>query len=169
MTRFAAPVLRRPSNIVLKNHVGSDEERPVRHSRLSVHPKVERVFGHTEALAKRPRPTRYLHRSFEQPPLERKHGARSHCNDHTRHDACCASRAMDRPHRYAWMLREAADTVGGKARLAAQLGVKPDLLDRWLSGEQEAPLEVFMDALDVIADGAVLHTRPIRVAAIKNY
>ena len=76
---------------------------------------------------------------------------------------------MDRTGRYAWMLREAADTAGGKRLLARHLGVQPQQLERWLSGAEEAPLDVFMDALDVIADGLTLGGRPIRVAAIKNY
>ena len=73
---------------------------------------------------------------------------------------------MDQQSRYAWMLREAADTLGGNAALAYHLGVEAGQLERWLSGEEAAPLPVFMDALDVIAEGPCAG-RPIRVAAIK--
>ncbi|MFL6566234.1 MAG: hypothetical protein ACJ8G5_14970 [Burkholderiales bacterium] len=47
----------------------------------------------------------------------------------------------------------AAATVGGTARLAEFLKVPKGRLASWLAGEEPPPQEVFLDALDVIADG----------------
>ena len=60
---------------------------------------------------------------------------------------------MDGPDRYTETLRCAAATIGGRARLARFLGVAPEALGRWLAGEEAPPSQVFLDALDVIADG----------------
>jgi len=48
-------------------------------------------------------------------------------------------------------LRDAAEIVGGIVRLASILDVKPSRVSRWVSGEEAVPLELFLDALDVIA------------------
>jgi hypothetical protein len=69
--------------------------------------------------------------------------------------------------RYATVLRTAADAVGGTARLARVLRVPPDELERWLEGAEEAPLEVFLASLDLVAAGPfVRESRGVRVAAL---
>ena len=60
---------------------------------------------------------------------------------------------MDVRTRYTETLGCAAATIGGKARLAQFLGVPQARLARWLAGEESPPNQVFLDALDVIADG----------------
>ena len=60
---------------------------------------------------------------------------------------------MDVRTRYTETLACAAATIGGTARLAQFLNVSRSRLLCWLAGEEAPPNEVFMDALDVIADG----------------
>lgn len=48
-------------------------------------------------------------------------------------------------------LRRALATIGSEERLAAALNCSPVELVRWLSGEQPAPSEVFIAALDIVA------------------
>ena len=55
--------------------------------------------------------------------------------------------------RYTETLQFAAATIGGSARLAKFLNVPRSSLLRWLAGEEAPPDQVFLDALDVIADG----------------
>src|SRR5882672_5663377 len=72
-----------------------------------------------------------------------------------------------RRERYANVLRTAADAVGGAPRLARVLRVSPDELERWLEGDGEAPLEVFLASLDLVAAGPfVREARNVRVAAL---
>jgi hypothetical protein len=74
---------------------------------------------------------------------------------------------MDQRTRYAAALSRAGKILGGRARLAAFLRVSPQKIDAWLRGVEPAPLEVFLQALDVIADGP--YAAPgcrIRVAVI---
>ena len=54
---------------------------------------------------------------------------------------------------YTETLACAAATIGGATRLAQFLKVPHGHLTRWLAGEEAPPQEVFLDALDVIADG----------------
>ncbi|HYR36794.1 MAG TPA: hypothetical protein VEQ87_21085 [Burkholderiales bacterium] len=76
---------------------------------------------------------------------------------------------MDQRTRYAQVLSQAEATLGGRARLAAFLDVPAEKIAAWLSGEEMPPLEVFLDSLDVIADGPYAPVaRPIRVAAIRG-
>src|SRR6266850_3003796 len=76
---------------------------------------------------------------------------------------------MDQRARYAQVLSQAEATLGGRARLAAFLDVPAEKIAAWLSGEEMPPLEVFLDSLDVIADGPYAPVaRPIRVAAIRG-
>ena len=76
---------------------------------------------------------------------------------------------MDQGSRYANALREAASTLGGPARLAAYLGVSPHRVQAWLAGQETPPLQAFLGALDVIANGpfAPQH-RQVRVAVIPD-
>ena len=76
---------------------------------------------------------------------------------------------MDQRTRYAQALSQAEQTLGGRARLAAFLNVPAEKIAAWLSGEEIPPLEVFLDSLDVIADGPYAAVgRPIRVAVIRE-
>jgi len=71
---------------------------------------------------------------------------------------------------YTETLACAAATIGGAARLAQFLKVPRGRLARWLAGEEPPPQEVFLDALDVIADGPYAspeHRKP-RVAVLQN-
>ena len=61
--------------------------------------------------------------------------------------------AAPRRERYANALRTAADAVGGVPRFARVLRVAPEELERWLDGTGEAPLEVFLASLDLVAAG----------------
>jgi hypothetical protein len=75
---------------------------------------------------------------------------------------------MDVRTRYTETLAFAAATIGGTRRLAEFLDVPRSALVRWLSGEEAPPHEVFLNALDVIADGpyASPERRRPRVAVI---
>jgi hypothetical protein len=69
---------------------------------------------------------------------------------------------------YTEALRRAAQTLGGDMQLARFLAVEPAQLDRWLAGDEPAPLSVFLSTLDVIADGPyAAPNRRGRVAAIR--
>jgi DNA-binding transcriptional regulator YiaG len=76
---------------------------------------------------------------------------------------------MDQRSRYTEALRAAADTLGSAARLAAYLKVPPDTVQEWLAGRETPPLQAFLSALDVIADGpfAPQH-RDVRVAVLPD-
>ena len=75
---------------------------------------------------------------------------------------------MDVRTRYTETLACAAATIGGTGRLAEFLDVPRSALVRWLAGEEAPPHQVFLDALDVIADGpfASPERRRPRVAVI---
>jgi len=75
---------------------------------------------------------------------------------------------MDVRTRYTETLACAAATIGGAVRLAEFLDVPRSALLRWLAGEEAPPHQVFLDALDVIADGpfAGPERRRPRVAVI---
>ena len=76
---------------------------------------------------------------------------------------------MDVRTRYTETLACAAATIGGPTRLAQFLDVPRERLTKWLAGEEAPPSEVFLDALDVIADGpyASLDRRRVRVAVLQ--
>jgi len=71
-------------------------------------------------------------------------------------------------HRYAKALARAGEILGSRARMAAFFRVPPEKIEAWLAGEEEAPLEVFLRSLDVIADGpyAPRGRKGVRVAVI---
>ena len=76
---------------------------------------------------------------------------------------------MDQGKRYANALRAAASTLGGASRLAAYLGVSPQRVQAWLTGRETPPLQAFLGALDVIADGPFARQhRRVRVAVIRD-
>lgn len=75
--------------------------------------------------------------------------------------------SVDRQARYLNVLRLAARTLGGETRLASFLRIPRDQLRVWLDGSTTPPLEVFLDSLDIVADGPYApHPRPVRVAVI---
>ncbi len=75
---------------------------------------------------------------------------------------------VDVRNRYTETLYCAAATIGGTDRLAKFLDVPRARLFRWLAGEEALPDQVFLDALDVIADGpyASPERRRPRVAVV---
>lgn len=75
---------------------------------------------------------------------------------------------MDVRTRYTETLACAAATIGGTARLAQFLDVPSERVTKWLAGEEAPPNQVFLDALDVIADGpyASPDRRRVRVAVL---
>lgn len=75
---------------------------------------------------------------------------------------------MDVRTRYTETLQFAAATIGGATRLAKFLNVPRSDVLRWLAGEESPPDQVFLDALDVIADGpyADPDRRRIRVSVL---
>jgi hypothetical protein len=76
--------------------------------------------------------------------------------------------SMDVRTTYTETLACAAATIGGPDRLARFLNVSRKRLMGWLAGEEAPPNQVFLDALDVIADGpyASPERRKVRVAVI---
>ena len=76
--------------------------------------------------------------------------------------------AMQQRGRYANALSRAEKILGSRERMAAFFRVPPEKIEAWLSGDEEAPLEVFLRSLDVIADGpyAPRRRKRIRVAVI---
>jgi hypothetical protein len=85
-----------------------------------------------------------------------------------RYGACLILRIVDVRSRYTETLQFAAATIGGTARLARFLDVPPATLRRWMAGEEATPDQVFLDALDVIADGpyADPERRRVRVSVL---
>lgn len=76
---------------------------------------------------------------------------------------------MQQHGRYANALSQAEQTLGGRQRLAEFLGVAPEKIEAWLTGEEAPPLEVFLNTLDVIADGPYAPAqRPLKVAVIRR-
>jgi hypothetical protein len=75
---------------------------------------------------------------------------------------------MDVRNRYTETLAYAAATIGGTDRLAKFLNVSRPRLVSWLAGEEAPPNQVFLDALDVIADGpyASPDRRRVRVGVV---
>jgi hypothetical protein len=77
---------------------------------------------------------------------------------------------MDVRTTYTETLACAATTIGGTDRLARFLNVSRKRLVGWLAGEEAPPNQVFLDALDVIADGpyASLERRRVRVGIVER-
>ena len=74
---------------------------------------------------------------------------------------------VQRRERYASVVREAAESVGGPARLAALLEMPLQDVQRWVRGAETAPLKVFLASLDFVASGTLnADRRPVRVAAL---
>ena len=77
---------------------------------------------------------------------------------------------MDVRTTYTETLACAVATIGGPDRLAQFLNVSRPRLLSWLAGEEAPPNQVFLDALDVIADGpyASPDRRRVRVAVLER-
>ncbi len=55
----------------------------------------------------------------------------------------------------------AAKLVGGEEELALRLGVTRPEVDRWISGEAQPPLGVFLKAIDIVTDAAMARIGPL--------
>jgi hypothetical protein len=75
---------------------------------------------------------------------------------------------VDQRTRYAQALWQAELTLGGRARAAEFFRVPKEKIAAWLAGEEVPPLEVFLDSLDVIADGPYAPSDRIRVGVIRE-
>lgn len=74
---------------------------------------------------------------------------------------------MDVRTTYTETLACAAATIGGTDRFARYLNVSRRRLLGWLAGEEAPPNQVFLEALDVIADGPYAsERRKTRVAVL---
>ena len=60
-------------------------------------------------------------------------------------------RAMSESH--VRTLKAAADAVYGEERLAVALGIRLEDLQRWMRNEGDPPLQVILDAFDIIEKG----------------
>lgn len=82
--------------------------------------------------------------------------------------APCIHMTMQQRGRYAKALSRAEKILGSRERMAAFFRVPPEQVEAWLSGDEEAPLDVFLRSLDVIADGpyAPRRRKRVRVAVI---
>ena len=59
------------------------------------------------------------------------------------------------PNLHAQALVRAAHIVGGVDILGAELGVQPEMLDRYLRGEAVVPSELFLRATEIITAASV--------------
>ena len=57
-------------------------------------------------------------------------------------------------------LQLAAENLGGVPELAIRLGIDRRRLERWMSGDEAPPHEVFTTALDVVAAGPTHASAP---------
>ena len=71
---------------------------------------------------------------------------------------------------YVRTLACAVQTLRGRSRLAKRLDISPGKLSAWLAGTEAPPLQAFLDALDIVADGpyARIGRRRIRVAVLRE-
>ena len=53
---------------------------------------------------------------------------------------------------YARTLGRASQIIGGTDELAARLGVRSEDLCRWLQGTEQVPVDVFLQAVDIVVD-----------------
>lgn len=87
----------------------------------------------------------------------------------SRHAACFACSTVDVRTTYTETLACAAANMGGVDNLARFLRVSRARLASWLAGEEAPPSQVFLDALDVIADGPYApERRKVRVAVLDD-
>jgi len=60
------------------------------------------------------------------------------------------------PNLHAQALKRAVQIVGGVDILAVELGVEPDMLDRYLRGQLPVPADLFIKATEIITATGVL-------------
>ena len=53
---------------------------------------------------------------------------------------------------YAGVLLRAAEILGGPEALVDYLGVPPERLEPWLSGESDPPADVFLRSVDLVVE-----------------
>jgi hypothetical protein len=61
---------------------------------------------------------------------------------------------------YTRTLSRAMETLGGPARLAVALRVTESKLALWLQGDEVPPMEVFAEALEIVARGPLRARAP---------
>ena len=57
---------------------------------------------------------------------------------------------MESPYDYAEAFRAAANAIGGEQELADRLRVRVEDLHAWIDAGETPPLDVFLEALDLI-------------------
>jgi hypothetical protein len=62
----------------------------------------------------------------------------------------CPQAGVDRTTIYARTLHRACELLGGIHQLAVRLGVTDRQVETWLAGEHEPPMDVFLQAVDVV-------------------
>lgn len=66
----------------------------------------------------------------------------------------CPPTSSSRATVYARTLQRACEVLGGIQQLSNHLRVPTSALNRWMSGEEDPPLDVFLAAVDVVLLGA---------------
>src|SRR5687767_12593289 len=69
------------------------------------------------------------------------------------YETCIPERSVDGPQLRT--IKEALKTVGDKERLASALRIPADELDLYLEGKKRLPQSLFLQALDIVANGRV--------------
>lgn len=54
---------------------------------------------------------------------------------------------------YSESVREASLALGGVPCLASRLNVPIDTINRWVAGDENPPLDAFLECLEIIAEG----------------
>ena len=62
---------------------------------------------------------------------------------------------MFEPDVYSSVFVRAAEIVGGMDRLAARIGVAPDLVETWARGEAIPPPDMFLRAVDIHVEASL--------------
>ena len=68
--------------------------------------------------------------------------------------AVCPPLSKSRVTVYARTLHRACELLGGLDALSRHLGVPAATIARWIGGVEEAPVEVFLAAVDIVLLGA---------------
>ena len=68
--------------------------------------------------------------------------------------AVCPPLSKSRVTVYARTLHRACELLGGLDALSRHLGVPAATIGRWIGGVEEAPVEVFLAAVDIVLLGA---------------
>ena len=62
----------------------------------------------------------------------------------------CPQADVNRTTIYARTFHRACELLGGIHQLALHLGVSDREVDRWVTGEQQPPMDFFLQAVDVV-------------------